>query len=228
MRARAQAAGTLQSNSQITLTTSSPGVILIQPANPQFVYVPQYNPAIVYGAPIVVPMYTPAVVFATPALILGVGVSFGGGGMGRRRRLRLGLSCLGLQLGRLGRWWQHDHLQPQHLHHQQHMEQPQLQRISPLGPWQFRLSSGHWQAHYGPNGAYDPNGYFGPNGGWHPDAGPDSHTYNPTTNPNGYHPGEDTHYGPKLRITRPDTMARTALTITTFRAQRSSRYAQWR
>src|ERR1700690_2262409 len=57
MRARAQAAGTLQSNSQVTVTQSAPSTIVIQPANPQIVYVPQYNPALVYGAPVVVPWY---------------------------------------------------------------------------------------------------------------------------------------------------------------------------
>ena len=55
MRAKAQAAGNLQSNTQITVTQSSPNTIVIQPANPQVVYVPQYNPTVIYGAPVVVP-----------------------------------------------------------------------------------------------------------------------------------------------------------------------------
>jgi hypothetical protein len=41
MRARAQAAGTLQSNSQITVTQPATTTIVIQPANPQVVYFPQ-------------------------------------------------------------------------------------------------------------------------------------------------------------------------------------------
>ena len=81
MRAKAQAAGSLQSNLQITVTQSTPGTIVIQPANPQVVYVPQYNPTIVYGAPMVVPLYTPPVVFAAPTLTFGAGIAvFGGGG----------------------------------------------------------------------------------------------------------------------------------------------------
>jgi hypothetical protein len=68
MRAKAQAAGTLQSNSQIIVTTPSPNTIVIQPANPQVIYVPQYNPTIVYGAPVVVPYYV------APALPVSVGV----------------------------------------------------------------------------------------------------------------------------------------------------------
>ena len=59
MRAKAQAAGTLQSSSQITVTQQSPSTIVIQPANPKVVYIPQYNPTVVYGAPYVVPAYIP-------------------------------------------------------------------------------------------------------------------------------------------------------------------------
>src|SRR5271165_6177078 len=87
MRAKAQAAGSLQSNSQITVTTPSSNTIVIQPANPQVVYVPQYNPAAVYGAPVVVPLYVPPPVpvasvgvFFGPAVT--VGATFGGGGWG--------------------------------------------------------------------------------------------------------------------------------------------------
>ena len=87
MRAKAQAAGTLQSNSQITVTQPTPSTIVIQPANPQVVYVPQYNPTVVYGAPVVVPYYVPppmpvasvGLYFGTPITI---GAWFGGGGWG--------------------------------------------------------------------------------------------------------------------------------------------------
>jgi len=84
MRARAQAAGTLQSTPQLTVVQQSPQTIVIQPANPQVVYVPQYNPTVVYGSPFVVPMYTPPVAIATAAVSFGAGVAigaaFGGGG----------------------------------------------------------------------------------------------------------------------------------------------------
>jgi hypothetical protein len=83
MRAKAQTAGTLQSTSQITVTTPAPGTIVIQPANPEVVYVPQYNPTVVYGAPFVVPYYTPPFVVATAGLSFGTGVALGafiGGG----------------------------------------------------------------------------------------------------------------------------------------------------
>jgi hypothetical protein len=54
MRARAQAAGKLRSNGQETVTTETQGdqsAIDIQPANPEVVYVPYYNPAYIWGPP---------------------------------------------------------------------------------------------------------------------------------------------------------------------------------
>ncbi len=52
LRARAQAAGTLQNSTQQTVTTktvSGSNVIIIEQAQPQVIYVPAYNPTIVYG-----------------------------------------------------------------------------------------------------------------------------------------------------------------------------------
>ena len=85
MRARAQAAGTLQSSSQIKVVQQTPQTIIIEPATSNVVYVPQYNPAVVYGAPLVVPAYTPPVAVAA-GLSFGAGVAIGaafsGGGGG--------------------------------------------------------------------------------------------------------------------------------------------------
>jgi hypothetical protein len=84
MRAKAQAAGTLQSSSQIKVVQQSPQTIIIEPATSNVVYVPQYNPAVVYGAPLVVPAYTPPVAVAA-GLSFGAGVAIGaaiGGGGG--------------------------------------------------------------------------------------------------------------------------------------------------
>jgi hypothetical protein len=58
MRAKAQAAGNLKSTPQISVVQDGPQTIVIQPANPQIVYVPVYNPTVIYGAPVVVPGYT--------------------------------------------------------------------------------------------------------------------------------------------------------------------------
>jgi hypothetical protein len=76
LRAKAKAAGHLQSSSQMTVVQESPQVIVIQPANPQVVYVPQYNPTVVYGTAYVVPGYT--VPPATTALLaFGTGIAVG-------------------------------------------------------------------------------------------------------------------------------------------------------
>lgn len=53
LRARAEAAGNLKSTPQQKVTTQSSGgtnAIVIEPANPEIVYVPYYNPAWAYGA----------------------------------------------------------------------------------------------------------------------------------------------------------------------------------
>jgi hypothetical protein len=85
MRAKAQAAGTLQTTPQVKVVQQNPQTIVIQPADPQVVYVPQYNPAIVYGSPTVVPLYTPPVAVVGAAVSFGAGVAIGaafGGGVG--------------------------------------------------------------------------------------------------------------------------------------------------
>src|SRR5271165_3724029 len=56
MRARAQSNGKLQTNSQIqvnTQTENGQNAIVIQPANPDVIYVPEYDPAWVWGPPLV-------------------------------------------------------------------------------------------------------------------------------------------------------------------------------
>jgi len=55
LRAKAQKAGALkdspQQNVETKTTSSGQDVIVIEPANPQVIYVPQYNPTVVYAAP---------------------------------------------------------------------------------------------------------------------------------------------------------------------------------
>ncbi|MGN6580528.1 MAG: DUF3300 domain-containing protein [Bordetella sp.] len=100
MRRRAQAAGHLSSNRQMVVTTAPPVVtpqyvpapdapliydgppviepppetIVIEPAQPNVVYVPVYNPAVVYGAPIA---YYPGYVYEPPVFAPGVGITVG-------------------------------------------------------------------------------------------------------------------------------------------------------
>jgi hypothetical protein len=82
MRAKAKQAGNLSSTPQQTVSTSGQ-TIIIQPANPQVVYVPTYNPAVVYGPwpypayPPPPPYYPPGYVAGTALLSFGVGMAVG-------------------------------------------------------------------------------------------------------------------------------------------------------
>jgi len=85
LRAEAKASGHLKSTPQMTVDQQTPQTIVIQPANPDVVYVPQYNPAMVYGYPYVTPGYSAADVIASSALSFGAGIALGafaGGGWG--------------------------------------------------------------------------------------------------------------------------------------------------
>ncbi|HEV7474240.1 MAG TPA: DUF3300 domain-containing protein [Pyrinomonadaceae bacterium] len=94
MRKKAQDAGALKSNQQMKVETEvveSKTVIVVEQSNPQVVYVPSYNPTVVYGAPIYPypPIYYPpstGAVIAASAISFGVGIAigaaWGGGGWG--------------------------------------------------------------------------------------------------------------------------------------------------
>ncbi len=193
MRARAQAAGTLQSNSQITVTTPAANTIVIQPANPQVVYVPQYNPTVIYGAPVVVPYYVPpplpvasvGIYFGAPITI---GAWFGGGGWGGG--FGWGWHAWNVNWG--GGWggggstiiYNHNTYINNHT-----WNNTNYNGYHPWGHGGAPMNGGRGyygnngvyhpdpgyhpgtDTHYGPNGGYHPHGYFGPNGGWHQDDG---------------------------------------------------------
>jgi hypothetical protein len=73
MRQRAQQAGSLDSTQQQTVSNDS-GQIAIAPANPQVVYVPVYNPWVVYGPPVVA---FPGYYYAPPpGIFFGIGFGF--------------------------------------------------------------------------------------------------------------------------------------------------------
>ncbi len=80
LRAKAQAAGNLQSNKEQTVIVEQK-VIKIEPANPQVIYVPAYNPTVVYGAwpyPAYPPYYYyPPGYVASSMLWFGAGVAMG-------------------------------------------------------------------------------------------------------------------------------------------------------
>ena len=78
LRKRAMQSGALKTNQQMTVTTDASGNILILPANTQIVYVPTYNPTMVYGTwPY--PDYPPYPVYnpAWGAMAFGVGLAVG-------------------------------------------------------------------------------------------------------------------------------------------------------
>jgi hypothetical protein len=90
MRSKASQAGKLPSTSQQSVTTTTESgqpVIAIEPANPQVIYVPQYNPAYIWGPPLYYPYaqwYYPPVI-AGAFLGFGIGITIGaffGGGWG--------------------------------------------------------------------------------------------------------------------------------------------------
>ncbi|HIF96774.1 MAG TPA: DUF3300 domain-containing protein, partial [Myxococcales bacterium] len=88
LRQKAKAEGNLETNSQQKVTVedqptgSQSQTIIIQPANPQVVYVPTYNPTVVYGAwayPMYPPYYwyPPTYVYSHSAVSFGVGLAVG-------------------------------------------------------------------------------------------------------------------------------------------------------
>jgi uncharacterized membrane protein YgcG len=79
LRQRAQAAGALRSTSQQSVTAED-RTIVIQPANPAVVYVPAYDPWLVYGKPILAyPGWVgvPGIYYAGPGLYWGPGFDIG-------------------------------------------------------------------------------------------------------------------------------------------------------
>src|ERR1700704_847845 len=78
MRAKAQSKGALKTTQQQKVETekveAGKEVIVIEPANPQYVYVPSYDPAVVYGPPVY--PYPP---YSYPGYMPGMGLAFGTG-----------------------------------------------------------------------------------------------------------------------------------------------------
>lgn len=79
LRARAQANGKLKTTPQETVTTENQNgqtAISIQPADPQVIYVPTYDPTYVWGAPAY--GYYPSLFYPTYGFGFGFGIPFGG------------------------------------------------------------------------------------------------------------------------------------------------------
>ncbi len=78
MRAKAQGKGALKTSQEQTVETKTveggKEVIMIEQPNPQTIYVPSYDPAVVYGEPSY-PYYP----YSYPGYLPGMGLAFGGG-----------------------------------------------------------------------------------------------------------------------------------------------------
>jgi len=81
LRAKAYEAGNLRSTQQQTVTREGT-IIIVQPANPQVVYVPVYSPTWVYGRwwypaypPVVIRPYPPGAVIVAGIITFGVGIA---------------------------------------------------------------------------------------------------------------------------------------------------------
>jgi hypothetical protein len=86
LRARAKDSGNLKSNEQQNVTVEQPPagggqtIVKIEPANPQVIYVPAYNPTVVYGAwsyPAYPPTYWPPYPAYYPGAALATGFAWG-------------------------------------------------------------------------------------------------------------------------------------------------------
>jgi hypothetical protein len=219
MRARAQSAGTLQSNAQITVTQPAPNTIVIQPANPQVVYVPQYNPTVVYGGPVVVPWYvaTPLPV-ASVGLYFGSGISVGavfagggwGGGFGwgwHAWNVNWGGGGGGSTIIYNNNTYINNHTWNNYNYNGY---RPWANGAAGSQNHAYYAANGTYHpdanyhpgtdTHYGPNGAYHPNGYYGPDGGWHDDK-PGT---NPANQPNGGNNGNHSPIGGNGGVQNPN------------------------
>lgn len=77
MRGQAAAAGNLQSTPQQTVTTEG-NTVIIQPATPDIVYVPDYDPELIYGYPVPLwPGFYPWWGVGGPYISFGVGFGIG-------------------------------------------------------------------------------------------------------------------------------------------------------
>src|SRR5437667_5363289 len=80
MRAKAQGTGNLKTSAQQTVQTKTveggKQVIVVEPASPDVVYVPSYDPAVVYGPP---PAEYPYYPYAYPGYVPGTALAWGAG-----------------------------------------------------------------------------------------------------------------------------------------------------
>jgi hypothetical protein len=77
LRAKAVTVGHLESGPQLRVNQPTPDIVSLQPANPQVLYQPLYNPALVFGTPVETPGYSSASTGSTSEINFGGGVAAG-------------------------------------------------------------------------------------------------------------------------------------------------------
>ncbi|HUK43142.1 MAG TPA: DUF3300 domain-containing protein [Candidatus Bathyarchaeia archaeon] len=77
LRGKAVTAGNLASGPQLRVNQPTPDIVALQPANPQVIYLPLYNPAKVFGTPVATPNYSSTDNSPTAAITFGGGVAAG-------------------------------------------------------------------------------------------------------------------------------------------------------
>ena len=183
MRQRAKQAGNLQTTDQEKVTTRGQDIV-IQPASTEVVYVPQYDPWLVYGDPLAVfPGWYPY-----PGLFLdGPGIAFGlGFGVGFFGGFGWGWGHWGFDWHGGGRavynhntyitnnTWRSNTTNNYNGYHAWAGGVAGTQNHASYGPnGGFHPNANYHpgvDTHYGPNGAYHPNEYFGPSGAIHHDV----------------------------------------------------------
>jgi hypothetical protein len=160
MRAQAQRAGNLQSTPQENVTDEGQ-TIAIEPAEPDVVYVPEYDPWLVYGAPLA---FYPDWVTVPGLFIDGPGIYFG----------------LGIGIGIFGGygWGWHHWGTDWHHHGIVYNHSPYVSHSPTFGGHRGPDGFGHPGAFpHGVGSAGLRSGGFGGSGGFHPGAIPGGGTY---------------------------------------------------
>jgi len=77
LRAKAVNTGNLKSGPQLRVNQPTPDIVALQPANPQVIYLPLYNPAVVYGTHLDTPNFTSSNTANSGEITFGGGVAAG-------------------------------------------------------------------------------------------------------------------------------------------------------
>ena len=77
LRGKAVAAGHLQSGPQLRVNQPTPDIVAIQPGNPQVLYLPLYNPELIYGVKLQTPGYSSSDMPKDATMSFGAGIAAG-------------------------------------------------------------------------------------------------------------------------------------------------------